>query len=462
MSLWKKLGISLLSILIVACVTIDAWYLVVLYYGEDVVVVNTYEVGLQESTSGETNYFIEIKYYSNANNNGLEMLDIKFNYFIDEDQNDFYSQGLQYVANSVDDSIVFWDISTIINYLEEMGYNSLSNIISSEETAALSLTTFADSEELVFSKGGWYDAEYYYTLYVNLSINEETTSIYNYMSGNDYETTLISTNPLDSESFFRIQLDDELFTMKFKGSGYNEFNEATFELNKERFNSLPNATSWSNYHFNLLWAYTDFYALYYSYDFNYFAYLLYTALQSLPAGTNKAMVFEFGDMFNYYEYEGDGRYSDTAIFDSSLLIEKIMSYYSIKVEVYADGAQQASDSLFNCIQGSSTFNLTSNYESKDYFTGRQVITVDIYDFNLINVRDNYYLLKLSDDFNDTYLTKSNVIYLSIVIDLDIFNEYGYEFLGFTNDSGLSNYEIYECYTTETINSNVVKTEVNYA
>ncbi len=465
MPVWKKVCISLLSIFMLACVAVDAWYLVVLYTGEEKIVSNTYEVGLQETTNGDSRYFIELKYYSNANKNGLEMLDIKFNYLLDENQESFFSQGLQYVANSVDDSIIFLDYDNLVEYVDELQQSGQINV----NTGNLDVPaeTFANAvmqsngKQQVFSRGGWYNAEYYYATYYDMLINETETSVYNYMSGNDYATTTISTNPINSESAFRIQLDDDLFLMKFKDANYNTFNEATFDGNKEKFNTLPNITSFSNYVFNLVFAYTDYNAIYPTYDVNYFAYLLYNALQSLPAGTNKAMVFEFGNMFDYYEYN-NGQYSDTAIFDSSLLIEKMMSYYAIKVEVSADGAQQASDSLFNCIQGNSAFNLTGDYENKDYFTGRQVVNVDIYDFDLVKVRDNFYSLKLSEDFNNEYLDKANRIYLSVEIDLDIFNDYGYEFFGFTTDSGLGSYIVHDCYTTETINGQVVKTEVEYA
>lgn len=463
MPVWKKVCISLLSIFMLACVAVIAWYLVVLYTGEEKIVSNTYEVGLQETTNGDSRYFIEIKYYTNENKNGLEMMDIKFNYLLDENQESFYSQGLQYVANSVDDSIVFLDYDNLVEYIDELqqsGEIDNGNLEISAETIA-SLIIQNNEGQVVFSKGGWYNAEYYYAYYYDLLLNENTTSVYNYMSGNDYATTTISTNPINSESSFRIQLDDELYQMKFKDANYNTFNEESFDANKEKFNSLPNITSWSNYVFNLVFAYTDYKTIYPTYDVNYFAYLLYNALQALPAGTNQAMVFEFGNMFDYYRYE-NGQYSDTAVFDSSLLIEKIMSYYAIKVEVLADGAQQASDSLFNCIQGNSAFNLTGDYENKDYFTGRQVVTVDIYDFDLVNVRDNFYSLKLSEDFNNEYLDKANRIYLSVEIELDIFNANDYEFFGFTADSGLNNYVIHDCYTTETINGQVVKTEVEYA
>lgn len=462
----KKIIIAILAVLMLVCVIIDVWYLVIYYTGDDRVVSNTYEVGLQETVDGDTKYFIEINYMSNKNNNGLEMFEIKFNYLLDEQQESFYSQGLQYVANNENENIEFLDIENLAKNLDDLPdiqsqLDTLKNMGATDEQIALAVASGLSDKQQVFSKGGWYNAEYYYALYYDFAVNTNSSSRFNYMSANDYETPLISTNPIDMNSIFRIQLDDELYQMQFKGRRYQTFNETEFEENVNKYNTLSSMASWNNYYFNLVYAYTDYFKMFPTYDADYFAYLLYNAVQSLPAGTNKAMIFEFGDMFNYYEHLSDGQYQDTAIKDTSLLIEKIKSYYSIKVNISADGARKVSDSIFNCVKGSTEFSI-GEIENEEYFTGKQVVNLDIYDFELVNVRDNYYALKLKDEFNAEYLSKASKIYLSISIDLDVLNKYNYEFAGFTKDSGLEKYSVHDCYTTETINGQVEKVEVEYA
>lgn len=57
------------------------------------------------------------------------------------------------------------------------------------------------------------------------------------------------------------------------------------------------------------------YQLYYYYqNMNAFAKKIYDAIKVLPSGTKQAIVFPFGDMFEYYEYDEDsGSYSNTRI-----------------------------------------------------------------------------------------------------------------------------------------------------
>ena len=466
LSPWKKFWIVLLAIVSVACVTVDVWYAVIYFYGDEKLVINTYEIGLQETTSGDAKYFIEIKYFSNKNENGLEMMDIKFNYLLDENQDKFYSQGLQYVANSENDAIQFLDLNNLANSLDDFpqyqnAIDQVKELGGTNENIALNIAHALSDQQFLFSKGGWYDAENYYADYYKYEINETKTTRYNYASANDYVTSSISTNPISQNSVFRIQLDDKLYAMKFKGSRYNTFAEATFEENVDKFKNSDALTSWSNYQFNLLWAYTDYYNLYPTYDDNYFSYLLYNAVKSLTPGTNRAIIFELADLFNFYEYDDEGQYSDTAIKDTSLIEEAVKNYYAIKVEVSADGARKASDSLFNMIYGSSSYNTTGNFND-DYFTGQTIVNCDIDDFEKVEVTDGYYALKLSNKFmKDNYEYRKNIC-LSITINLDLFKEQNITFVGFTNNSGLSNFNIRKCVTTETIDGHIVETEVKYA
>lgn len=77
----------------------------------------------------------------------------------------------------------------------------------------------------------------------------------------------------------------------------------------------------------------------------------------------------------------------------------------------------------------------------DYFQGKTVVNVDVYDFDLIHVAEEYYALKLKDNFLKEYLPYKDKIYLSINIDTSILEVKGYKFAGFTSDSGLDNFDI---------------------
>ena len=418
---WKTLGIILCAILFLACAFVDVWFLYIWLYGDVKTVVNTYEVGLQTLADGSsTKYFIEVEYYSNENKNGYECFEIKFNYLLDEEQTNFFSQGLQYVANSMSDNIDF----ELIN-------------------------TFTDRHFTYWDAGGnHYERDLLYTYTMGNS-----SSSYNYSSGDNYETTTISTNPIGDNSYFRVQLDEDLYLMKFKSS-YREGrvpDDYSQVLEKD-----------SGYYSPAIYCYykDNDYLLY---DTSYFSQLLYNAMSTIPNGTQSAVLFEFGNIFDYYAYdELLGTYDNQPIEDTTKVITDMSSYYSIHVTKHADGIQRASESLFNCVHGSSTFNISTSGVEEDYFIGRTIVDCDIYDFDYINIADGYCLLSLKDSFVNYYSQYSNIISLSVCIDLDELDELGIKFYGFDEDSRLNNFSIYDCYTLETVDGRVVRTEVQYA
>lgn len=411
------LVVVIIAILTAACLAIDCWYLYIKLYGDVKLPTHTYEVGLQKTSEGDTKYFVEIEYYSNENKNGLECFEIKFNYLLDERQENFYSQGLQLVADSKDDSI------------------------------KLSLMEDGANKEFTHWNvdGNHYNRDVFYNYKT-----EANSKLFNYASGNDYSTTMISTNPLGDKSYFRIQLGEQLYLMKFKSSYRETRDPETYADFISKRSYSPAIYCWFN----------D--SNYIVYDYTYFTNLLYTALSSdtLANGTQSAMLFEFGNIFDYYEYDESNKvYKTQPLEDTTKVQKQITSYYSIYVKKHADGMQKASQSLFNCVQGSSTFNMTEDYNSDDYFIGRTIVTVDDKDFDYIKVTNNYYKLQLKESFINEYKGFGDKIVLSVQIDLDELTEKNINFLGFMENSGLKNFEILECYTIQTKDGETVKTEV---
>ena len=72
-------------------------------------------------------------------------------------------------------------------------------------------------------------------------------------------------------------------------------------------------------------------------------------------------------------------------------------------------------------------------------------------------------LKLKEDFVDCYTQDKykDKIYLSVLIDLDKLKASGKTFVGFTGDSGLFNFVIKSCETVETVDGELVYSEVAY-
>lgn len=414
----KAIGIVFAVILCLGCVGMDAWWLYIYKFAPDKVTSNTFNLSDLTTASGDVKNFVEINYNRNDEKNGYEMFEIKFNYFTDEKHENFFSQGLQYVGNSKEDK------------LEWTYYKDKS------QTKGVYLN----------ASSGWYNGHNNYGYWGGYKTDEDKNSIYNYQSVNDYKTTLSSTNELINESKFKITLGGQNFLMGFKNRN-TEMTPENFQYKQK-----------GDYHFYLVFGKQDYNFYYSYYDVNYFSYLLYNAVKTLPAGTDETTVFEFGDIFDYYKEKEDtpNVYEEVAVDKANCpkVISDMKSYYGIKVKVSADGVQKASDSMFNCVAGNANFNLNGDYTSDTYFYGRSIIDVSIYDFDLVKIDEIYFALKLKQDFLNEYVQYKNKICLNITIDTTLQELNGLQYVGFTNDSGLENFRIY--------NTKIISEEVENA
>ena len=392
----KITGIVSLVIGLILCLVVDIWYLWVLLFAPDKVVSTTFEVGLQTTVDGNTKYFMEINSYDNC-------FEVKYNYMLDENQEAFFSQGLQY-------------------------YNASDNV-------SLELDWIVPDPNCLYGNLiGWH---YWEQDFIKFATNKSEIERINYMSSNDYETSLISTNPIDEDTFFKIQIGEELYLMQFKGKTF--------------YRSEKTVDFWSttyNYYYNL-------------YNVDWLNALLFEGISSLAYGTDQAIIFEFGDLFNYYypTKNQDGVYEEVNLEDMSKITNDVKSYYSIKVNKYKGNIQKASDSLFNCVAGNSGFNL-SGIESEDYLYGRTNITANNGAFQYVEVTENKVALRLKESFINTFDDFEELIQLNVLINLDELKSLGLEFLGFTEDSGLDRFNVVSCKTVETINGELVYMEVS--
>lgn len=375
---FKIVGLTLLLLLLICCIFLDVWFLYIKFHGEEKIISNTYEVGMQETTLGEKKPFIELEYFSNANKNGYESFGIKFNYLLDESQNAFYSQGLQYVPTSTDGNI---DFGFYRSYLDK------------------------DSKTKI--EGYPIGKSYRYNYFGRFI---PTVDVYNYSSSDDYSTSFISANPIGDSTSFKIQLgglDGSIYMMKFR-SNERVANDQTFYYSSNKH---------EDHHSTLFGTVYDFYT-YYSYmDCNFFVKTLLKSVKSFPSGKNSYAIFELGDYFDYYKYDNEkGQYSEQRVSDSTKLVSEMKSYYVIKVKVSSDGLNKSSDSMFNMFKGSANYNLNATNISDGYFYGRTVYTLTVDDFVFVDTDTlNVFNLKLKDDVMNYYLPYSD----SIEFDIDL-------------------------------------------
>lgn len=425
----KIISIIISMLLVAGCLGVCIWYLYIAYMGKEKIASTTYEVGFQTVTNedGESTIkpFMEINYFSNEDESGLEMFEIRFNYMLDENQQSFYSQGLQYIAKSEDGEIEF-------EYMVDKTFAPV--------TTKIDIKWPFPTEIFQDRMGGYV-------------LNEKSAEVFNYASGDDYEHTTLSTNPINNSSSFKIQIGDELFLMKFKNY-------------KDTLRTKENYISRTKGQEETKIVYTDFYYHdnYHYYDLGYFTKLLYEMAKSTAVGTNSTMIFEFGDLFDYYAYdEESGQYNETVVNEEKqkLIENDIKSYYAIKVSTSASGVKYATDSLFNSIKGNTGYNSTGDYIADDYFIGRSKLSVSENDFDLIENNAGSFL-KLKESFVDYYKPYAETIMLDILINIDDFNLLEINIGGFTADSGIDNFAVYSCKFAETKDGTVIEWEVNYA
>ena len=426
MSKGKIVGIVALVLVLTLCLGVIFWYAYIAVFGKEKFVTNTFYVGELENASGETRNIIEVQYNQNADGQGLELFEVKINGFTDGSQTDFYSQGVQYVADSPTDKIEWFSLQdyseTLIEKASNLNFSNIGEVTSIMENMNVVGTCLWETGALFWHKE-------WNAYYMSPTIFEGA-SRYNYQQFANDDTTG-SSNPLTEDSYIVANFggEENPVYIQFKGADYVKASDFSgpeeFEEDKNAVIDAGRSNVYNNY------------------NVDYLAYILYEQIQALPAGINGTYVFEFADIFNYYGSEDDMTSGVQLNQEDSLKVKQNMrSYYSIKVTVSANGAKNAQDSMFGVLHGSSTYSLNgSGSSSGDYFAGRQLINVDIYDFDYVKVIDNKFALKLKQEFKDIYLSKSNSIILSIFIDETALSELGMTFVGFTADSGLSDFMV---------------------
>ena len=405
--------ISILSIVCTVCASIIIWYLSVCLWGNEKKVSKTFYVGELQLADGTTKDIIEIEYFANKDGSGYEAFEIKYTYFMDENRIDSYSQGFQYIANE--------------GYPIEFGVTS--------EMLFIEKKPFR-------TEGAWFWEEKYYNCQVP-TVPSDLISCYNYMyNGNEY---VKSTNPINKDSNFKINIGEDIYLMEFKGANeYDTFGNLIENTPINNDTYCGRSVKVGDFSDDII------YFWHYVYDPHYFSRILYETVKSSSAGSSGNFVFEFGNLFNYYKYNAEtGKYdTNRTNYDDTLKLEEdIKSYYSIKITVHENGLTSSKESMFGSVLGNQNFSLTGHYSNGDYFVGSSIIEVGLNSFTLVPIEDNNVALKLNEQFIDYYSKYKNSIKLSIVIDLDLLSNLGYNFVGFTADSNLDKFSIYECYTS---------------
>lgn len=404
----KKALIIIATILCTICLGIDIWCLAVYENKNEKLVSDTYNFDLmQAENSSEKKAIFEIMYYSNKNQNGLEMLEIKFNTFQDETMENFIAIGSQYVADTETDKISF------NRYGSEVDHKPIKELLGFDVERNISIATEITNN----------------------------TSYYEYQSANDFDFTFGNDiNSLSAKSRFLVEIDNTPYYLCFKGVNWvKDFYIGTYSI----YNSF-----------------LEFNTHFYNYvDDVYFASVIHESCKNSSYVSGVYETLTFADMFDIYEYK-DGDYKLVSEEDSKAVKVEVNNNFVVELSVFEDGANSASDSMFGAIKGDSTFNLNGEVDYQDYFYGKEVINLTASDFDKVLFKDNSYLFVLDERFVKNYNKYSDEIVLNIIIDLDTLEAQDIQFVGFTSDC-FDTFDVYKCITTETINGVKVERVVEY-
>lgn len=421
MSKGKKVLIIFLTIYFLICAGLIGGYVYIKTIAPDKIIVDDKQIDLQETQDGtDKKPVIEINYKKNTKNEGLELFEVRWNYFENTNKESFDSIGFQYVSTS-SDSKIEWS-----EYINE-SY----------------LTEYVERKDL---QSLWHKV---YNAYTATSYHLTSGETYLYCSSDGYETTLSNTEDELLKKYMTIQIGKDIYLMKLKG----------FVIDNAYI------TNDGNYYDTMLSFLMDYhYYSFYTQDYSYINHLLYTKFKDTAGGSSKYYKFEFADMFDYYKYDSSKEnFVGEKVSNVEEVIELAKTTILIKINISEEGATTASDSLFGSVKGSGQFNLTGEYITSDYYYyGRDVIVLNQKHFEFISVPGDYatnvYALKLKSSVEEILSKYEEDIVLEVKIDLEFFKQYEYIFFGFAEDSGLENFKIYRAYT---IDSSGVETEVAY-
>lgn len=416
MSLGKKILTITLSVLCVVALGLDVFYYCLLKNAPEKHVSQTFNISGQVITkideeSGEVTSerkpLIELNVYDNV-------FEVVFNNVADENQNSFYSKGVQYVSN---DGKLNFDL----NY-----YNST-------EARQLGETT---SESVWFGRN-------YYTYYdsVYQSSSFKNLTAYQYSSGDGFESTLNNdmASPLNTNTFFKVQIaegnDSKLYGMTLKNTKtyYNNDDKVRDNIDEKYYHHQDYYSS-SVYKVVARHYYYSYFKRYVPIDFNYFVVSLYNSVSGVAKGTSQEFVIKFEDYFDFWELDSDKTtYKIITNQDKmSKVSSEVSSYFIIKVNVREGDMQYSSQSLMNMFKG--TANLQEPVDDEEYFDAnylygktvlKAVLNETTRDFDLISTATaNSYIFALRKEFLDYYAGYEKDIVIEIEIDKTYLKSYG--------------------------------------
>lgn len=393
---FKKLVIAICTIVSMVCLGLDAIAISYKLNAPEKAITKDYVLGMQTLADGsDSKPFAEMQIYANADYSGIPCVDLKLNYFWDIEQSAFVSRGLQYTSAANCSQIDLFNSDQVLEHID---------------------------------KSGWWlwteTTDNYY-------ITKKPAYSYQYFSIDDYKTTSLD-DELDKKPVFKVQLGKDLYLMELKDS---EMSDDT-----------------------LVYGYSDpvyygYYAKnwYQRYDIYYLLNLLYNRVytdrntHTIPYGASEQLVFEIGDLFEYYPLAEDGQSflkNKVSGIAKDKVVEYVNTYLAVQVTLKEEGITKAEQSLFNCVKGSCTYNTRKDYATTAHFESQTVLNVTNSNCKLLPTNNsNHFYLALTTSFINAYNIYKDSVLLNVNIDTDYFDSLGITIDGFILPTAFS---VWQC------------------
>ena len=332
-----------------------------------------------KNVEDNNNRVIYVEYYSNKNGNGVELLDIKINGYIDAEQINkenpiTYAKGIQLVGTTYN-SIGF-DANTRYKH---------------------------NPWEVIFGQ-------------------QQTT--YNYVKPNVkayyYDTqngiSVASAEDLSADSIFKVSVGNDLYLMKLLGE-----DAKSGEVTNAWWMSNMSTTDYDQYYMSKI-------------------FLDICRTNSIGLDSKGLLTKSLGDLFTYKKYH-DGMFGDDWLTSYDLREDNIIVDFTnnvtIQITTHSDGARKAQDSMFGIIEDKNDFEFIQEGIANDYFNGQQTLILNECNFDYINIVGNKYTLVLSQKTIE-YIAANEDKKINIIVDLDVLSKNNIVFDKF--DASLKDYK----------------------
>ena len=333
-------------------------------------IINSDELSDDEKDALEDRYFLEASYYSNDAENGIELQELRLNYFTSYKLTsaDYRSTGMQYIGDYQGLPLDTWDGKSEVTFYS--GNNRY----------------YGTSEQSVSIANNYVDTSFtYYDSADGLSFNGVTNN-----NGS------IATE-LKRSTQFIIKIEDRAFAITL---------DKYFDKDIGDVRSI----------FGIGWKVGEKYNRYY-YTYGSLFQTVMQAIKSNSMGYGTYYItVPLSGLFSIREYD-----LETGKFKADNVTDVINSYSVLKFSYYENGARNSTQSIFGIIDNNSKYDLEEDNVDTTYWQERVVYTLDENDYSY-RYSDTYkgYFLSLNMELKQLFADMPRT---KVFVNIDLQSDY---------------------------------------